>query len=445
MREHFRSFDSKISFFAFADIITAVSGMLIFITLLLATDLGRPTNSQAPSSDPELDRQLKETLTRQVEVDASNQRLQGLLAAANTAPDPNKLQADIGRLRAELADEKSKHAGMSEELAASQSALDTQDKLLGITDVRAQIKKEAEDLDAIGRDESKVRDQIAALGHEIDSVQSKIRKLHAREGQVWLIPDRTSNPKEPILAVVSGTGLRIDRFNHPELSQEFKKSGARSGLESYLKQAKSQDQYVVFLIRPSGIALFKDLVRTARDNGFEVGFDALEEDREIHFTAPPPIDDEATTEHRPLVINGEPSSGDTTRGRYPGGNGTARNGTVSGGNGGIPGADGTSSTGTATGSRDGTANATGSTAATQTGKPSSAGTQTGSDESNRPGGTNGSQTGLTNGSTAGNGTNTGTATVSATNGTASKTSNTPPPPPKPKSWWQRFLEWIGLG
>ena len=54
MREHFRSFDSKISFFAFADIITAVSGMLIFITLLLATDLGRPTNSQSPSSDPEL-------------------------------------------------------------------------------------------------------------------------------------------------------------------------------------------------------------------------------------------------------------------------------------------------------------------------------------------------------------------------------------------------------
>src|SRR5215472_11587556 len=177
MREHFRSFDSKISFFAFADIITAVSGMLIFITLLLATDLGRPTNSQTPSSDPELDRQLKETLARQVEVDASNQRLQGLLAAANTAPDPKKLQADIVRLRAELADEKSKHAGMSEDLAASQSALDTQDKLLGITDVRAQIQKEAEDLDAIGRDESKVRDHIADLQKEIASVESKIHKL----------------------------------------------------------------------------------------------------------------------------------------------------------------------------------------------------------------------------------------------------------------------------
>lgn len=443
MREHFRSFDSKISFFAFADIITAVSGMLIFITLLLATDLGRPTNSQSPSSDPELERQLKETLAKQAEVDAANERLQGLMAAANTAPDPKKLQADIVRLRAELADEKSKHAGMSEDLAASKSALDTQDRLLGITDVREQILKEAEDLAAIGRDESKVQDQIAALENDVASVQSKIRKLHAREGQVWLIPDRTANPKEPILAIISGTGLRIDRFNHPELSQEFKKSGARAGLESYLKQAKSQDQYVVFLIRPSGIALFKQLVQTARDSGFEVGFDALEEDREIHFSAPPPIDDEATSEHRPLVINGEPSSGDITHGRYPGGNGTARNGTGSGGNGNISGGNGTASAGTEGGSREGSANGTGSATATQAGQASSTGTQTGSDEINRPGGTNGNPAGLTNGSTAGSGTNNGAATVSGTNGTPSTTSP-PPPPPKPKSWWQRFLEWLGL-
>src|SRR5215469_5867332 len=104
MRGRLRNFDSKISFFAFADIITAVSGMLIFITLLLATDLGRPTNSHPPSSDPELERQLKETLSKQAEVDAANERLQGLMAAVNTAPDPKKLQADIIRLRAELAD-----------------------------------------------------------------------------------------------------------------------------------------------------------------------------------------------------------------------------------------------------------------------------------------------------------------------------------------------------
>lgn len=432
MREHFRSFDSKISFFAFADIITAVSGMLIFITLLLATDLGRPTNSESPSSDPELERQLRETLAKQAEVDAANQRLQGLMAAANTAPDPKKLQADIVRLRSELADEKSKHAGLSEDLAASKSALDSQDKLLGITDVRAQIQKEAEDLAAVGRDESKVRDQITALDAEMASVRSKTQKWRAREGKVWLIPDRSGNAKEPILATVSGAGLQLDRFNHPEQTQKFNKSHAHSGLESYLKEVKPQNQYVVFLIRPSGIGLFKELVQTARDDGYDVGFDALEEDREIHFTAPPPIDDEAVSEKRPSVVNGEPSAGGTSGGASRGhssvGNGTGP------GNGSISAPDGSE-----TGSREGSATGTDSSTTTSAGQSSaSAGNQTGSAETNRPGSTNANTTALSGRTEA-------TATVSGTNGTPSRPPPPPPPPPKPKSWWQRFLEWIGLG
>src|ERR1700742_1743848 len=105
MRDRLRSFDSKITFFAFADIITAVSGMLIFITLLLATDLGRPTDNRT-QADAELQRQLDETLAQQSQTDAQNRGLQTLLAAANTAPPPEKLKSDISRLRTELADEK---------------------------------------------------------------------------------------------------------------------------------------------------------------------------------------------------------------------------------------------------------------------------------------------------------------------------------------------------
>lgn len=436
MREHFRSFDSKISFFAFADIITAVSGMLIFITLLLATDLGRPTNSQSPSSDPELERQLRETLAKQAEVDAANERLQGLMASVNTAPDPKKLQADIVRLRTELAEETSKHAGMTEDLAASKSALDSQDKLLGITDVRARIPKEAQDLAALGRDESMVRDQIAILESDIASVQSKIQKLHAREGQVWLIPDRSANAKEPILATVSGTGLKIDRFNHPEQTQQFSKSHAHSGLESYLKEVKPQEQYVVFLVRPSGIGLFKDLVQTAREDGYEVGFDALEEDKDIHFTAPPPIDDEAVSEKRPSVINGEPSAGGTSGGTRRGPSSAGGATGPGNGNGTISAPDGNASAGTENGSREGTATGDRSSGAAPSGQSPSAGSQNGSAETNRPGDTNGN-------TTAPSGTNIATTAISGTNGMPS--SPPPPPPPKPKSWWQRFLEWIGIG
>src|SRR3954469_2920693 len=98
MRDRLRSFDSKITFFAFADIITAVSGMLIFITLLLATDLGRPTDNTSQAAALETEQRLQETLRQQLEADAQNNQAQGILAAAEAAPSVEKLQADISLL-----------------------------------------------------------------------------------------------------------------------------------------------------------------------------------------------------------------------------------------------------------------------------------------------------------------------------------------------------------
>ena len=60
-----------------------------------------------------------------------------------------------------------------------------------------------------------IREDTAALEKKIADVQSKIQKLHAREGQVWLIPDRTTKSKEPILAIVSAKGLTLERFKNP--------------------------------------------------------------------------------------------------------------------------------------------------------------------------------------------------------------------------------------
>jgi len=400
MRDRFRTFDSKITFFAFADIITAVSGMLIFITLLLATDLGRPTDSRSQAVNAELDRQLKETITQQAAADAENRGLQNILTTANTAPSPDKLESDISRLRNELAQEENKHAGMAEELAASKSTLEERDKLLGITAVQAHIQEGAEELVVMARADAKVREEAVALENQITNVQSKIVKLRSREGQVWLIPDRSSTPKEPLLVIVSGSGARIERFDHPDLTRQFDKSGAHAGFESSLRGVNSGNYYFVFLIRPSGIGMFKDLVQVARLAGFEVGFDALEEDKEIHFTTPPPIDDEATTKKRPESATGSTAS------TGPGGPRRSSAGSASGGD-------------------------SGQNAAEESG------TNTTASPTNAASSLTNTEASLTN------------ALPSLTNAAPAATNTSPsappPAPPKPKSWWQRFLEWIGIG
>ncbi|HTI99949.1 MAG TPA: hypothetical protein VL527_13795, partial [Dongiaceae bacterium] len=76
--------------------------------------------------------------------------------------------------------------------------------------------------------------------------------------------------------------------------------------EAYLATAKPLNQYIVFLVRPSGIELFDRLVKLAREKGFEVGFDALEENRQIHFTTPPALDDEAVSP--PAATGAKPQS-----------------------------------------------------------------------------------------------------------------------------------------
>ena len=319
MKNRLRSLDSKISFFAFADIITAVSGLLIFIALLLATDLGKPTD-QHSSENSEFEQQLQETLARLAEVDAQNQRQQELLAAADTAPNLEKLQADITRLRSQLSEERQKQSSLAKQMAGSQAATAARDQTLGLTDLKASIQRMEQEVESIISLDAKARSEMAALEQQVAHEQSQLLKLRQRDGQLWLIPDRSATTKEPILVTIGGTGVTMERFDHPDQRRQLGKSGADSAFRSYLGESKAINQYVVFLVRPSGIELFHELEKTARGLGFEIGFDALEENREIHFTTPPPVDDAVPSTDTPQTTPAQKPSATNDNSAPPGKN-----------------------------------------------------------------------------------------------------------------------------
>jgi len=469
MSSRLRSLDSKISFFAFADIITAVSGVLIFVALLLATDLGVPTDSRSKSENPEIEQQLQETLAMQVDVDAQNQRLQELLTTAETAPDPDKLQADIKRLRLQLAEEQKKQAAINDQVTESQDAIAKRDAVLGLTDLKAKVAHETQEAKSIASQDAKVREEMAALDQHLAGVQSKLLILRQREGKLWLIPDKGSTTKEPILATVSASGVKLERFDRPDQTKDFSQSSARSEFDSYLDGVKPVDQYIVFLVRPSGVGLFEDLVKSARDKNIEVGFDALEENKDIYYSTPPVIDE--TVPVVPGTASYSPGSGGYSDPRGgAGANGGQRGGTggtTSSGTGSIDGGNQSQSaqgqngngTGTGTNPQGGAANAgqSGNGGQTTGSKPGS-GSGNGYGAGAADGAGTGQGAGVGNGK--GNGTSKNAATnnagiggepgsPAATSGDAKKappttsSKHTTPPPPVAKSWWQRFLEWIG--
>jgi hypothetical protein len=308
MRGRLRNWDSKITFFAFADVITSVCGMLIFITLLLATDLDRPAESSAQDTDPAAEQKLQETLRQQAEADTRNRRLQELLAAAETAPAVEKLDSDILRLRSQLSDERQKQATLGAQLTGSQNAIEARDRTLGLTGLKTAIQRTLQESESLGSQEAKVRSEMASLETQVARVQSQLLKVRQLEGQIWLIPDKAATTKEPILVTVASSGVTIERFDHPEQRRQLEKIGADSAFQTYLRDAKPLDQYLVFELKPSGIELFQDLLKTARDKDFDVGFDALEENRQIHFSTPPAADEPVPPATGPQAATDQKSS-----------------------------------------------------------------------------------------------------------------------------------------
>ena len=53
-----------------------------------------------------------------------------------------------------------------------------------------------------------------------------------------------------------------------------------------LRELRPERDYLVFYIRPTGIAHFQHFSTLARGAGFTVGYDAVEEDRQIFFNQP---------------------------------------------------------------------------------------------------------------------------------------------------------------
>jgi hypothetical protein len=313
MRSQFRNWDSKISFFVFADIITGVSGILIFVTLMLATDLGKPAANDSQSADPAAEQQLQETLRQQLEADARNARLQELIAAAETAPAVEKLESDISGLRSQLSEARQKQAALAARIAGNQTDVLARDRTLGLTDVKSTIQRTAQETESLAKQDAKVRTEMASLEQRVGRLESQLLRMRRREGQLWLIPDKSSTTKEPLLVTVAGAEATIQRFDRPDQRKELEKSGADSAFRACLGGFKPLDQFVVFYIKPSGIELFESLVQTARAMRFEVGFDAWDENTPFpHFEIPSAADE-------PVSATNAPPAGPTRKPPPPGG------------------------------------------------------------------------------------------------------------------------------
>jgi hypothetical protein len=253
---------ARINLLFFQDIITLVIGILILITLMLSLSLG---GAAATVEEQQLENELREVRASIARVEIENQRAQEQSLAAAALPGAELLENQIAALRRET------NAAFAELQRSQFAAVESQQRAAA-----ASARK-------------KVAEQAQANLAEMEKAISELReKLAAARtnNTLQIIPAASSeSARSPIAFVVSADKLQLRRFDGPNNAEVSLASGVDSARELFAR-LDARRESIVFYFRPSGAKWFYPLRTLARAGGFEVGYDAVEEQQQLVFRRP---------------------------------------------------------------------------------------------------------------------------------------------------------------
>ena len=280
-----RESSAPISFFAFLDIITAVTGILILVTLILATDIGGYAPMQA--GDSQGDEALNTLLRSQARVEAENARMRRIVATAASAPAVMELTEEAAALRVDVAKLESRTAATAARTLARLAEQKQEASAIGVDSLREKLAAQRAALAQTTLNNDQLRTLILGLNPLLQSASNQLAKAQSLHGQSWLRPDDGRNGKQPRVVVVSDQGAVFTPLDSQQSPQSWPARSAEKEFTAFCRGCDSSSQYIVFLIRPSGVRLFNELIEIARKRELDVGYVAVAEDLIIHVGALP--------------------------------------------------------------------------------------------------------------------------------------------------------------
>ncbi len=246
----------KISLFAFQDIITSVTGIMVLITLLLALELLQRKEESPPVKTAEITEQIESSVEenrQQIEDLKQQLKQQGQQAVELARVDPTHLSrqiTDTTRLTEAMQQE-------LEELEQQQ-------------DATANRQQQAEqDLDQ--REESKSLEQLL---QEIAEHREKIEKI-TQSNRMIFNPDAGEN-KTPWLVEVQGNQIQTAPVGQAQRPEVFADVGE---FRRWVSGRNPSREYFVLLVKPAGIDAFDDIRTFLQSKRFDVGYDVLAADQ----------------------------------------------------------------------------------------------------------------------------------------------------------------------
>ena len=266
-----------VSFFAFQDIIMSVTGVIIVIALLLALQIDKvvePTDPAGVSTDEDSILASNHSLQRlEAQMAELRSQLDQLRSAQSTTAGKNEIEAEIRKLEKLVALRLRKRQNLSE---IPDQVVDSEEftkKIAEVARLKFEIDRVSDKLKEFGPEAIESNARLQDLERNVKDLESVLLAAMEKPRELSLIPEKASSTKEAIIVDVSQGKIVARRFDSGE-SQEI---NSIYQFSRYCSGLKTSEHYFVFFFRPSGTSRFEGLRQAARSAGFEVGYDAIEE------------------------------------------------------------------------------------------------------------------------------------------------------------------------
>ena len=250
--------EARINFLFFQDIITCVMGILILVTLMLS--LSVDTGEAATAEEQSLQTELRQLKQRVAETEQQNRATEQQALRLASLADRPALETELAILKRE-ADQSSNQLRQSEQVSAAIKAREQSQAL---------ERQNATNLQHI----------VATLEEQLAAARDTLRR---QTNALYVVPsDDARESHEPVAFIVSSNKVQIRRFN--KNASQDRAIASSDDLRPVLATLNSSREYVVFYFRPSGVKWFEPFRGLARELGFAVGYDAIEEQKQIIFS-----------------------------------------------------------------------------------------------------------------------------------------------------------------
>lgn len=265
-----RTMGPGVSFFAFQDIITAVVGIFILITLILVLELTQRVEaaSRPPTANVDQIKATIESLT--AETKRLSQEYEQRIQRQSEVAEINEFNrsAKIEEMRTAV-----RVAGQQLETAEDQVQQ-------AVQRIREQQQREMELLREAERLETD-RDAIEELNQKLQDIDRMANRLKSHTG--WIYRDQTAEGRALCILSLSSTGIdlqdagskTVKNLNGVDWFFDFK---------GWLDSIDVKSRHFLLLVRPSGAAEFEKTRSLLVGRNAVFGFDLVSDDHEAQLS-----------------------------------------------------------------------------------------------------------------------------------------------------------------